>query len=233
MNLFFVHDVPVRILQDPLLVDLGYNYDTILHYRPGLFATLRLSGHVLIHIEDNLLELLDEITRIITDRSVRIAIFPSKQLDVSSIMQQHFKVVRAAGGIVRKKDYWLMIYRARRWDLPKGGIELGETAEQAAVREVHEECGVMAHPQVLFYTTWHAFRLHDIPILKETTWYIMDCIDDIGLAPQKEEGIKQVVWMAPADFQNVLKRTYKSVQFLLHAYHNRLGTFAYKGSGGY
>lgn len=30
-----------------------------------------------------------------------------------------------------------------RWSLPKGHLELGETAEQAAVREVREETGIM------------------------------------------------------------------------------------------
>jgi 8-oxo-dGTP pyrophosphatase MutT (NUDIX family) len=36
-----------------------------------------------------------------------------------------------------------------RWQLPKGLIDTGETAEQAAVREVREEAGIVATPAVL------------------------------------------------------------------------------------
>jgi len=32
--------------------------------------------------------------------------------------------------------------RRDRWDLPKGKVNLGETFEQTAVREVMEECGL-------------------------------------------------------------------------------------------
>jgi ADP-ribose pyrophosphatase YjhB (NUDIX family) len=32
----------------------------------------------------------------------------------------------------------------RRWTLPKGRLEAGETLEEAALREVHEEAGVRA-----------------------------------------------------------------------------------------
>ena len=36
-----------------------------------------------------------------------------------------------------------------RWQLPKGLIDSGESAEQAAVREVREEAGIVARPSAL------------------------------------------------------------------------------------
>jgi 8-oxo-dGTP pyrophosphatase MutT (NUDIX family) len=35
-----------------------------------------------------------------------------------------------------------MVRAGRYWGLPKGHIEVGERAEQAALREISEECGV-------------------------------------------------------------------------------------------
>jgi 8-oxo-dGTP pyrophosphatase MutT (NUDIX family) len=51
---------------------------------------------------------------------------------------------RSAGGLVVDGSRILLISTqdGRRWQLPKGHIEEGETAEQAAVREVREETGV-------------------------------------------------------------------------------------------
>jgi 8-oxo-dGTP pyrophosphatase MutT (NUDIX family) len=51
---------------------------------------------------------------------------------------------RSAGGLVVEGDRILLIstQAGRRWQLPKGHIEEGETAEQAALREVREETGV-------------------------------------------------------------------------------------------
>jgi 8-oxo-dGTP pyrophosphatase MutT (NUDIX family) len=34
--------------------------------------------------------------------------------------------------------------RSPRWDIPKGGVEPGETPEHAASRELHEETGLVA-----------------------------------------------------------------------------------------
>lgn len=50
----------------------------------------------------------------------------------------------AGGLIVRGGSRILLIstQEARRWQLPKGHIEAGETPEQAAIREVREETGV-------------------------------------------------------------------------------------------
>ena len=51
---------------------------------------------------------------------------------------------RSAGGLVVRGAQMLLIstQNGRRWQLPKGHIEAGETPEQAAVREVREETGV-------------------------------------------------------------------------------------------
>ena len=52
---------------------------------------------------------------------------------------------RSAGGLVVSGSRVLLIatQQGRRWQLPKGHIEEGETPEQAAVREVREETGVV------------------------------------------------------------------------------------------
>jgi 8-oxo-dGTP pyrophosphatase MutT (NUDIX family) len=51
---------------------------------------------------------------------------------------------RSAGGLVVRGSQILLIstQSGRRWQLPKGHIEEGETPEQTAVREVREETGV-------------------------------------------------------------------------------------------
>jgi 8-oxo-dGTP pyrophosphatase MutT (NUDIX family) len=51
---------------------------------------------------------------------------------------------RSAGGLVVEGSRILLIstQEGRRWQLPKGHIEKGETPEQAALREVREETGV-------------------------------------------------------------------------------------------
>ena len=51
---------------------------------------------------------------------------------------------RSAGGLVVEGYRILLIstQEGRRWQLPKGHIEKGETPEQAALREVREETGV-------------------------------------------------------------------------------------------
>ena len=53
--------------------------------------------------------------------------------------------VLGAGGVVFGPAGVLLVrYRSGAWAFPKGHVEAGETLEQAAVREVHEEGGVSA-----------------------------------------------------------------------------------------
>ena len=58
--------------------------------------------------------------------------------------------VRAAGGVVRRRGpagLWeiVLVHRARYddWGLPKGKLDPGETVEEAALREVEEETGLV------------------------------------------------------------------------------------------
>lgn len=51
------------------------------------------------------------------------------------------------GALILKGDQILLIQRGRepdrgRWSIPGGGVELGETLQEAARREVREECGL-------------------------------------------------------------------------------------------
>lgn len=54
---------------------------------------------------------------------------------------------KSAGAVVFRKEgnkikYLLLQYRNGHWDLPRGHIEQGETAEKTAQREIKEETGI-------------------------------------------------------------------------------------------
>ena len=48
-----------------------------------------------------------------------------------------FNIIKAGGGVVNNnKNQILFIYRLKRWDLPKGKLDKGETIRECAEREV-------------------------------------------------------------------------------------------------
>jgi len=70
------------------------------------------------------------------------------------MMASQTSTVRAAGGVVLRREagghlqvLLIATHGTRRWSLPKGRIEAGESAEIAAMREVLEETGI--HAQVV------------------------------------------------------------------------------------
>ena len=72
------------------------------------------------------------------------------------------------------------------WVLPKGTVENGETHEQTALREVHEETGVKATIIEYLGKSEYTFNIpHDI-VEKEVHWYLMTS-DSYFSRPQREE----------------------------------------------
>jgi 8-oxo-dGTP pyrophosphatase MutT (NUDIX family) len=131
--------------------------------------------------------------------------------------QSMFHVIEAAGGVVKnKKQEYLCIFRNGKWDLPKGKIERGEKIEDAAIREVEEECGVSQLTiKKKLPSTFHTYYMEEKPVLKRTYWFEMLCDDDSELTPQIEEGITDVRWIKKVDMNLVLDNTFTSVKDLL------------------
>lgn len=127
-------------------------------------------------------------------------------------VQSQFRIVKAAGGLVRKEDRLLLIYRLGKWDLPKGKLEKGERSRPAAVREVQEECGVEAELVHKLCTTWHTYMQEGKRILKKTKWYTMNCISDEFMEPQYVEGIEEIRWMTLQEAEKALEGSYRSIR---------------------
>ena len=141
---------------------------------------------------------------------------------VKQYLRNKFKVVKAAGGLVRKKEKFLMIYRMKKWDLPKGKIEKGEKNRKAAAREVEEECNVTVNVDGKICTTWHTYTMNKSAMLKKTRWYIMDVVDDSKMRPAVEEDIEETRWMNGKEVYHALEHSYKSISYVFEQYYEMM-----------
>ena len=138
--------------------------------------------------------------------------------------QSVFTFVKAAGGVVLLNNKLLFIFKNGKWDLPKGKIDIGETVENAAIREVEEECGI-ENLQIVknIFSTFHLYK-SPYPksfgkyILKETAWFEMKCLGDGSTTPQLEEGITEARWLSSEELNLVNENTYQSIKQIILLY---------------
>jgi len=132
---------------------------------------------------------------------------------------KNFKFIEAAGGVVKNpNDEILTIYRLKKWDLPKGKIEKGESPEQTAVREIAEECGINEHKIVnKICETYHTYILNGQKILKKTYWFnfIIDNVPE--LIPQSIENIEKAIWLKPEESKKKLVDSYPSIRQVINS----------------
>lgn len=142
--------------------------------------------------------------------------------DFQRIFRKH-KWIQAAGGLVRRKDRFLLIKRNGLWDIPKGKIAKDEEIEIAAIREVMEECGINGHEIVRpLVVTYHTMKLKGKPAIKRTYWFEMKYAGRKDTFPQLNEGITKAKWMSEEHLFGIRGRTYGSINEVLDAYKNSI-----------
>lgn len=135
-----------------------------------------------------------------------------------------FLSVPAAGGVVIRDEKLLFIMRNEKWDLPKGKIDSGESAQEAALREVAEECGIKGHHIV--GTLPSTFHIYQSPysdsfgkwILKETHWFEMIYTGNENGTPQTDENITEIRWFARNELYEVFANTYENLKQVISLY---------------
>jgi len=131
-----------------------------------------------------------------------------------------FTIIEAAGGLVQNpaKEI-LFIFRLDKWDLPKGKIEIGEKIEEAALREVEEECGIKKVEIGKFCsTTYHIYKDEEkADILKITHWFHMKS-NALNLKPQLDEAITKAEWKNEEQVEIALQNTYPNVKILIEKF---------------
>jgi ADP-ribose pyrophosphatase YjhB (NUDIX family) len=224
MNLF-VNDIPVKILKPGNEPESG-DYNVALDAGKSAITRAALINHI--WVQNVGIKHLDTILDLINSKVpidlLSMVVSVEDYGEVKLYLKNKFKVVKAAGGLVRKKDRSLMIYRMKKWDLPKGKQEPGEKSKEAAVREVVEECNVKVKVGSKICTTWHTYTMNKNSMLKKTRWYNMELVDDSKMKASTEEDIEDVRWMTQKEVYHALENSYRSIRFVFEEYYRKTET---------
>ena len=142
---------------------------------------------------------------------------PKKKSTAASARSEESKPARSpvrrevsAGGVVYRRDgqsieIVLASRRTRRgdlaWGLAKGGIEEGESLEDAAIREVREETGIEAVVEASLGDTQYFYVWEEIRIRKTVHFFLMRATG--GDPAERDDEMEEIRWF-PID--RALKR---------------------------
>lgn len=222
--IIFINDIPLRILKLQELPDEGrINQVVDASFEPVTQA--KLIHHVWIkNVSENDLDLLlDFLDSKVPTNVLSVTISVPDYALAKDHLTSKFKIEKAAGGLVRKKEKSLMIYRLKKWDLPKGKKEKSERYKETAVREVEEECNITVKLGKKICTTWHTYTMNKRAMMKKTRWYQMEIVDDAKMKPQTSEDIEDVRWMSQKEVYHALEHSYKSISYVFERFYEKDG----------
>jgi len=188
------------------------------------FEIKKAKGRILIRsfTEAQIIKVLLDVDKISLPDLVSISFLVKENHDLKNEVKAEFRIIHAAGGMVFKEEKVLLIHRLGCWDLPKGKKEKFESSEQCSIREIVEECGVIADIDFKICSTWHSYHSKGKNILKKTKWFAMTCNDDSDMSPQQAEGIDEVAWKTLKEAKVLLeKSSYESIKEVLIAYEEK------------
>ncbi|MEC7877429.1 MAG: NUDIX domain-containing protein [Bacteroidota bacterium] len=221
MRTIYVNDIPINFKKLDNLKFKKEDYDTHVDGSSGIVPN-KLFSRVLIYDSsiNTIVDLLKKMTNKKFKKIYSITITLKEYRKVIKKLKKMFKIIKAAGGVVKNsRDEILFIYRLKKWDLPKGKLDKGETIKECAKREVEEETKVSVSCGNKILSTWHTYTRNKKFILKKTTWYKMNSLDDSGMKPQKKENIEKVEWMEHSTINDILLNSYKTLNHVMREYY--------------
>jgi 8-oxo-dGTP pyrophosphatase MutT (NUDIX family) len=131
------------------------------------------------------------------------------------------KEISAGGLVVREGKVLLVQVRNLkgevRWTFPKGHLEVGESARQAALREVEEETGWACRIREPLTTASYRFLRGGREVSKQVKWYLMAPLKKTGSRDPDE--IMAVRWAPLARAAEII--SYPSDRELLESFFKR------------
>jgi 8-oxo-dGTP pyrophosphatase MutT (NUDIX family) len=108
--------------------------------------------------------------------------------------------VSAGGVLLRRRDgaaEVCLVFDGRHWGIPKGNVERGEAAQEAALREIHEEVGLPVAALRIgeeLPASEYVYRRQGRLVFKRVHQYIVEVTDESPLQPDGRE-IVEARWV--------------------------------------
>jgi 8-oxo-dGTP pyrophosphatase MutT (NUDIX family) len=136
----------------------------------------------------------------------------------------------SAGGVVLQEDSVLLVKVENLqglivWTFPKGHLEKGETAAQAALREVREETGWLCRIKKPFGQVRYFFQRNGRLVNKTVRWFLMEPLEKKGESDPNE--ILDCRWFPLPEAADLL--VYKSDREIMGKLKKRTGRSAIPG----